>query len=338
MTTTSFARRATLAASALLTALAIAPFAVSSAQSAVAKLGPRASTGGVAHVRGTSAVLHGNVNPNGSDTTYFFQYGPTVAYGRQTPVTPVGKGTTSVKVGQTVLNFVAGSHYRIVATNAKGTTFGRDRTYSAASLRLKFAMERTKGGPTPYGGTFVLRGTLTPGPLHAVTAQSSPFPYLTPFSDVGSSLLTNAAGAFAIPIANLKQSTQLRVRTDDPRPLLSAIVDARVAVRVTLKVRSSARKGLVRLYGTVTPAKVGATVLLQVEKAVRPRAKSEAESESRFATQERTIVKRATKTFSRFSKVVTIRKTGHYRAYVVLHSGSLVSGASPSVTLHAAAK
>jgi hypothetical protein len=336
MTRTSFARRAMLAATALVTALAIAAFAVS-ALAAETTSAPRAATGTVGHVRGTSAVLQGSVNPNGLETTYFFQYGPTVAYGHQTPVTSVGKGTTTVKVGQTVVGFIPGYHYRIVATNSKGTKPGRDRTYSTTSGRLKFAIEKSKQvAPTPYGGTFVLRGTLTGGPLHSIAAQSSPFPYLTAFTDVGTPLLTNAAGSFAIPIPNLKVSTQLRVRTSDARPLFSPVVSARVAVRVTLKVRSSAHKGLYRLYGTVTPAKVGATVLLQVERAVRPRAKSEEESETRFATQERTIVKRATRTFSRFSKVLTVRKGGHYRAYVVLRTGPLVSGASPSVTLHAA--
>jgi hypothetical protein len=336
MTRTSFAGRAGFAATALLTVLAIALFAVS-ALAAETTSAPRAATGTVGHVRGTSAVLQGSVNPNGLDTTYFFQYGPTVAYGHQTPTASVGKGTTSVKVGQTVVGFIAGYHYRIVATNSKGTKVGRDRIYSTTSRRLKFAMESTKQlAPTPYGGTFVLRGTLTGGPLHPISAQSSPFPYLTPFTDVGTSLLTNAAGAFAIPIPNLKQSTQLRVRTADPRPLFSAIVSARVAVRVTLKVRSSARKGLYRLYGTVTPAKVGATVLFQVQKATRPHGKDELET--RYATQGKALVKRATRTFSRFSQIVTIKRSGRYRAYVVLHSGALVSGASPSVTLHAAPK
>jgi hypothetical protein len=336
MTRTSFAGPAAPAATALLTALAIALFAVS-ALAAETTSAPRAATGTVGHVRGTSAVLQGSVNPNGLDTTYFFQYGPTVAYGHQTPTASVGKGTTSVKVGQTVVGFIAGYHYRIVATNSKGTKVGRDRIYSTTSRRLKFAIESTKQlAPTPYGGTFVLRGTLTGGPLHLISAQSSPFPYLTAFTDVGTSLLTNAAGAFAIPIPNLKQSTQLRVRTADARPLFSAIVSARVAVRVTLKVRSSARKGLYRLYGTVTPAKVGATVLFQVQKATRPHGQDELET--RFATQGKTVVKRATRTFSRFSQVLTIKRSGRYRAYVVLHSGALVSGASPSVTLHAAPK
>ncbi len=327
------ARRLALAAATLALAAVGAP-----ALAAQGKRPPRAATGGVAHVHGTSAVLQGSVDPRGVETSYYFQYGPTIAYGSQTPTTAVGKGTRSVAVGQTIANLAVGSHYRIVATNAEGATaFGRDRTYTAKKGRLKFVMASTKNvAPTPYGGTFVLRGTLsgTGGALHPIAAQISAFPFLSAFTDLGGALTTNAAGAFAIPVRGLTQSTQLRVRTIDARPLLSPIVTAHVSVRVTLKVRASARKGLVRLYGTVTPARVGAHVLFQVQKAIRPTGASE--RESRFATQARTIVKRGTRTVSRFSAIVTLKKSGLYRAYVVLPSGPLVSGASPTVKLTAA--
>lgn len=336
MTRTSFASRIAIAAMTLLLG-SLALTALGQAAPTTAPSKPRASTGNVIGVRGSSAMLQGTVNPRGVETTYFFQYGPTAAYGQQTPATAVGKGTSTVKVGQAVTNFLVGYHYRIVATNAKGTKFGADRLYTGTNARLKFSIASSKeAAPTPYGGTFVLRGTLTGtgSALHRITAQTSPFPYLTAFATFGLPLTTNAAGAFAIPITNLRQSTQLRIVTSDSRPVLSPIVTARVAVRVTLKVRSSTRRGLVRLYGTVTPAEVGAPVLFQLEMPARPHGKSEAES--RFATQGTSIVKRGTRSFSRFSQVLTIRKGGSYRAYVLIRSGPLVSGASPSVTLHGA--
>jgi hypothetical protein len=345
MIRTTFASRVALAAAALLIpALALA----TSGSPALAahtktprptppsKLAPAVSTGTVGSVRGASAMLQGSVNAHGVETTCFFEYGPSAAYGQQTPVTPVGKGSSNVKVGQIVANFLTGYHYRIVATNADGTRHGRDRIYSAASTRLKFVLASTKEtAPTPYGGTFVLRGTLSGvgGALRTITAQTSPFPFLSAFAQIGTPLLTNAAGAFAVNVKDLKQSTQVRVIAAGPKPLLSPIVTARVAVRVTLKVRSSTRKGLVRLYGTVTPAEVGARVLFQLEKAVRPHGKSERETS--FATQGSGVVKRGTRTFSRFSQVLQIRKSGRYRAYVVLGAGALVSGGSPTVTLHA---
>lgn len=310
---------------------------VQSAAGARSAFQPRVTTGGVGHVHGTSGQLLGTVNPRGLETTYFFQYGPTTAYGSQTPTAAVGKGSVTVKVGQTVANLPSGEHYRVVASNSAGTTIGRDRTYTSKKSRLKFVMASTKEEPpTPYGGTYLLRGTLggTGGALHPIAVESSPYPFLAPFAAFGLPLATNAAGAFAIQAKGLTQSTQFRLITRDARPLLGPIVTAHVAVKVSLKVRSSSHRGLVRLYGTVTPAKVGAQVLFQLEKPARPHGKSE--KEVRFATQDSTIVKRGTRTVSRFSRIVTIRNGGRYRAYVVLRSGALVSGASSSVTLHAA--
>jgi hypothetical protein len=297
---------------------------------------PRASTGGVAHVRGASAQLQGTVNPRGQETTYYFQYGPTIGYGAQTTPASAGKGVRSLAVGQTVANLPAGSHYRIVASNTAGVAYGHDRVYTVTKGRLKFVLESTKGvAPTPYGGTFVLRGTLSGagGALQPIAAQTSAYPFLTEFVDVGTPLSTNAAGAFEIAIRGLTQSTQLRVRTNDARPDYSPIVTAHVSPRITLKVRTSSHGGLVRLYGTVTPAKVGAQVLFQLERPIRPRGQSE--REAAFTTQGSTVVKRGTRKTARFSAIFTVRKGGRYRAYVVLPAGALVSGASPSVTLHA---
>jgi hypothetical protein len=337
MTRSRFALRFALAAPVLASFVLAVSLPVESATGAISKLQPRVTTGGVAHVHGTSGQLLGTVNPQGLETSYFFQYGPTTAYGSQTPTANVGKGILTVKVGQTVASLPSGEHYRIVASNSAGTTNGRDRTYTSKSSKLKFVMASTKEEvPTPYGGTYLLRGTLsgTGGTLHPIVAESSPFPFLSAFAAFGVPLTTSATGAFVAEARDLTQSTQFRVSTRDARPLLGPIVTAHVAVKVSLKVRSSSHKGLVRLYGTVTPAKVGAQVLFQLEKPARPRGKSE--REVRFATQDSTVSKRGTRAVSRFSKIVTIRNGGHYRAYVVLHTGALVSGASTNVTLHAA--
>jgi hypothetical protein len=332
--TSKLARRcARVSAVTLCGALAAVPLA-HSAEPVTHPGPPKVSTGSVTNVRGTSATILGAVNPRGLATSYIFQYGPTAAYGSQTPSVSVGAGTATVKVSQTVANLPLGSHYRIVATNSAGARAGRDQTYSTIKRRLKFAMEDTKElAPTPYGGTFVLRGTLTGvgGALQTISLQTSPYPYLTAFVEDGTPLTTNAAGAFAIPVKGLTKSTQLRVVTSAARPLTSPIVTAQVAAKVTLRVRTSSHRGLVRLYGTVTPAEVGAKVMFQVEEPSRPRGKSE--QETRFVTQAFSTVKRATRNFSRFSQVVAIRKAGRYRAYVVLRTGALVSGDSPSVTL-----
>ena len=59
---------------------------------------PGIYTGAAASVSYGSATLTGLVNPHGSNTSYYFQYGPTRAYGAQTALADAGAGTATVKV------------------------------------------------------------------------------------------------------------------------------------------------------------------------------------------------------------------------------------------------
>ncbi|MGA2319336.1 MAG: hypothetical protein ABSG95_01160 [Solirubrobacteraceae bacterium] len=300
---------------------------------------PRAFTGLVAHVRGTSAVLEGTVNPSGHPTTYYFQYGPTRTYASQTPSTSVGSGVTTVKVAQAVTGLLAGYHYRIVASNEKGPSFGQDRVYPGkkGALRIVFAKKATR--VDVFGSPFTVIGTVSGlgGGGRDVILQSSPFPYLTPFTTIGAPVLTNAGGVFVFHVARLLASTQFRVITLAPRPLYSPTFTEHVAVRVSFHVRTAGPQGLVRLYGTVTPAKLGARILFQVQKAVRP-GKSEKTEErtSKFVTQLITRARKGTKSFSRFSLIASIPHGGRYRAFVEVPTGALASGVSQSIVLHAA--
>jgi hypothetical protein len=300
---------------------------------------PRVSTGGVGHVRGGSGLLEGTINPRGLSTTYSFQYGPTVAYGSQTPTATLPAGTSVVKVGQTVTGLVAGEHYRLVATNSAGTSDGRDRTYSTTKLKSKISLVKPTQA-SPYGSTLTLSGSIsgTGNADRQVVLQVSPFPYLAAFVDVGAPILTNALGGFSFTIPAVATSAQYRVSALGPRPSFSPPVTDSVATRVVLKVRSTAVKGLVRLYGTVAPAKVGVHVLFQLSKPARPgNSEKASERTSRYATQFSTVTKRATKALSRFSTIVSISAAGRYRAYVQLSKkGPLSSGSSASVVLSAA--
>jgi hypothetical protein len=310
---------------------------------------PRVATGSVSRVHGTSAELGGTINPNGSATTYYFQFGPTVAYTAQTLSGTLPSGRTNVKVGMTAAGFLPGYHYRLVATNAAGQTkFGRDRVFATQTTRLSFKITKSSA-PVKLGGPVTVSGTLSGlgAANHKIFLQASPYPYLTAFLATGPPIVTNASGRFSFRVASLSKSTQFRVSTVDPRPVFSSVLTEHVAVKVTFKVRSAGHAGLVRLYGTVSPAQPGARVLFQLEKAVRPTVRSEkveekaeesGESNSvKFATQGSARVKAATRTVSRFSSVVAIRRKGRYRAFVVLpRSGPYVSGASPRITLRAA--
>lgn len=88
----------------------------------------------------TTAKLAGFVNPNNQLTTYRFEYGPTTAYGMQSPAEfepSAGEGGTPllVKANLSGLQPATVYHYRIVAGNPSGPTFGPDRQFETAEQR-----------------------------------------------------------------------------------------------------------------------------------------------------------------------------------------------------------
>jgi hypothetical protein len=301
---------------------------------------PHVTTTGVNHLQTTSAVLNAVIYPNGISTNYYFQYGPTAAYGFQTPTVNVGSATTKVKVGRAIAGLTQGVvyHYRVVGVYGQSNlVLGRDRTFTPKRAALAFTV--TKQLQAVVGTPFILSGTLTGfGNAHrSVALEASPYPYLAAFTSIGVPAVTDAVGRFSFRVSNVSRSTQFRVRTVDLRPTYSPVMTAHATVRVTLHARSSGRVGLVRLFGTVTPAAVGAQVQFQLEKQTRPRTIKETEQTTRFITQFSSVTKKAGRTYSRFSLVVKVRRGGHYRAFVKLRPGPLASGASTqTVLLHAA--
>jgi hypothetical protein len=85
-------------------------------------------------VGGTTARLTGSINPNNSATTYHFEWGATAAYGNQAPdfepFTGSGGQPVPVSVNIAGLQISITYHFRIVATNATGTTVGPDATFT----------------------------------------------------------------------------------------------------------------------------------------------------------------------------------------------------------------
>ena len=80
-----------------------------------------------------SATLNGTVNPNGQATTYWFEYGTTIAYGSQTPAVPAsaGSGAAALPFSAVASGLTRGTtyHYRIVASSVGGTVGGGDQTF-----------------------------------------------------------------------------------------------------------------------------------------------------------------------------------------------------------------
>lgn len=101
---------------------------------ALAAASPAVTTGPASSVKDQSAVVNGTVNPNGSETTYYFQWGLTNSYGATGSTHSAGAGTKAEAVHETASGLVPGTvyHYRLVATSASGTSAGADRTFKTA--------------------------------------------------------------------------------------------------------------------------------------------------------------------------------------------------------------
>jgi hypothetical protein len=90
----------------------------------------------------TSARLRGSVNPEGLRTTYYFQYGASKAYGKSLSKHTLTAGTSARRVSALLKHLKPGHtyHYRLVATNASGTTRGGDMTFTtrtSASIHVR---------------------------------------------------------------------------------------------------------------------------------------------------------------------------------------------------------
>jgi sugar lactone lactonase YvrE len=94
---------------------------------------PTTTTEAAGELTKEAATLRGAVNPNGLETTYRFEYGTTTSYGTSVPVPDkgIGSGMSAVKVSEGISGLKAATtyHFRVVATNIKGTSFGTDETF-----------------------------------------------------------------------------------------------------------------------------------------------------------------------------------------------------------------
>lgn len=86
-----------------------------------------------------AATFAGFVNPEGSSTTAYFEYGidpsytggGSIVYSSMTPAVAVGAGSASLPVSGSASGLVPNAlyHVRLVATNGAGTTHGPDQTF-----------------------------------------------------------------------------------------------------------------------------------------------------------------------------------------------------------------
>jgi V8-like Glu-specific endopeptidase len=275
---------------------------------------PKATTGNARDVSYASATLAGTVNPNGENTSYYFQYGPTRAYGSQTAIADAGSGTSTTQARLTItgLQPITVYHYRLVAVNASGVATGGDQTLKTDKVPLSLAI-LVSPNPVAFGGPVTVQGTLsgTGNANRAVVLQGNTFPFTAGFQTVGNAELTTATGSFSFTVPSLLAITQFRVLTTNAA-VVSPIAGENVAVRVSSHVARTRRRGFARIYGTVTPAVDGAQIgILRI-------------AQGRGILAGGTIARPLNATSSRFSRVVRVRK-GAYRVLAKVAPGAVIS-------------
>ncbi|MHA3771732.1 DUF7453 family protein [Verrucomicrobiota bacterium sgz303538] len=93
---------------------------------------PTTKTGTASGVTLNGARLGASVTANDADTTVTFEYGTTVAYGSTVVATPSrvsGSSATAVSATISSLQPHTTYHFRVVASNSEGTTYGDDATF-----------------------------------------------------------------------------------------------------------------------------------------------------------------------------------------------------------------
>jgi hypothetical protein len=120
-------------------------------------------------VSSTGVVLHAAVNPNSANTTAWFEWGATTNYGNQTPTQGLGVGVTALPLNEALSIPMPTNayHFRVVATNAFGSTRGQDATFSRAMAR-----PRITSFTHPPGGTFPVRFDGAAGQIYYILGST----------------------------------------------------------------------------------------------------------------------------------------------------------------------
>jgi len=120
---------------------------------------PYAATHSASPVMTTSATLRGSVIPNGLPTNYYFEYGPTAAYGYVTPTGYAGTANALFSVSTLLTGLTTGVpyHYRTVAYNSDGTAYGDDMTFIPGAASVTTALVTNLTGTSAVSGGVVIQ-------------------------------------------------------------------------------------------------------------------------------------------------------------------------------------
>jgi hypothetical protein len=298
---------------------------------------PVATTTPATNVTSTTATLNGSVTPNQNDTTYYFEYGTTTEYGTQTPTQGPQTGNATKDVSADVSGLAPSTlyHYRLVAMNSSGTSFGSDATFTTSAPGTG-----PPGGPnqvsiaaSPEALTFG-RSTRISGKVKGqdsggktVTLEENPYPYSGSYLPTGLTTTTDANGDYAFTVSP-DENTRYRVVVNSAPPSTSAAVTVTVRVRVGLRLsdRTPNAGTRVRFFGKVKPAHDGKVARIQ-----RRKADGSWKTVRRVTLVAGPVVDGIAT--SKYSRRIRIRRTRVYRVRVSPADGNHATGTSRRVKI-----
>jgi phosphodiesterase/alkaline phosphatase D-like protein len=93
---------------------------------------PKIVTTNAGNISTTTAILNGEINPQGIATVYWYEYGKTFGLGQATPVSSIDQVKANIDVTATLSGLDMGStyYYRLNAQNTYGTVNGNISTFN----------------------------------------------------------------------------------------------------------------------------------------------------------------------------------------------------------------
>jgi hypothetical protein len=94
------------------------------------------TTGPAGSITDHTAVASATVDPHLNETSWQIEYGPTIAYGQMTPLQAVPGstvGAAAVSAPLSDLKALTTYHYRVIATNASGSSVGNDMVFTTVA-------------------------------------------------------------------------------------------------------------------------------------------------------------------------------------------------------------
>ncbi len=186
--------------------------AVRSLRTAGAAMAPTAVTLPATSTANTSATVAGQVNPNAQQTAYTFEYGMSTSFGAISPVVALDDADGLEPVSATLTDLTPDTtyYYRVVATNATGTTSGVVRSFNTGPGGAPVV---TTGSAATTSTTATLSATVNPH--GSPTAFAFEYGLTTAFgllSAVDSAGSANGNQAVTATLTGLSPGTTYRYR------------------------------------------------------------------------------------------------------------------------------